>query len=338
MRSFVVLAVLGLAAPLRAADAPKDKASAAGAPSTASSAASSEGGGGPAGSMDRTQLSATATGPVKRWEVGLSYELHTLIRQNDLAGAAPNKVFNFFYLYGQFDITPRNRLSLRGGIYERFLADDGESGVRMSDLVLSYSRLIPLPWKISARAVGSLSAPTSFYSQKAGLITAPTITVQLDRRFGGFSVDARVFGSFFFYTHTTPNGGGNPNPEASLGWLLEAEYAFWFLKSLAIGLDFFDEYVWYYDVHNGAPANSQFVGVVSDAQFPTQPVQQVYGGEVFLRYTLPTLVGIKSDVTLAYAQGDPTLGYTSVLHDGVAHVYPFWRQTSQIYGVLSARY
>jgi hypothetical protein len=333
MRGWGLLGLLAFAAPVRAADAPKDKSAAVSAGASASAGGGEPGGGGPSVSGDRLQLTAETMGRAKRWEVGASYELHALIRQNDLNGAGSNKLLNFFYLYAQVDVTPRNRLSLRGGLYERFIADGGETGVRMSDLVASYSRLIPLPWKLSARASGSLTFPTSFSSQKAGMITAPTITLQLDRQFGGFSVDARVFASYFFYTNTTPSGGANPNVEGTLGGLLEVEYAFWFLKSLAIGVDAFDEYVWYYDVQNGASANSQFAPAV-----PTQPVQQVYGYEVFLRYTPPTLKGIKSDLTLAYAQGDPTLGYTSVLHDGVAHVYPFWRQTSEIYGVLGVRY
>ena len=42
---------------------------------------------------------------------------------------------------------------------------------------------------------------------------------------------------------------------------------------------------------------------------------------------------------LAFANGDPTLGFNSVLHDGVAHYYSvYWRHTSEFYGALSARY
>jgi hypothetical protein len=81
-----------------------------------------------------------------------------------------------------------------------------------------------------------------------------------------------------------------------------------------------------------------FLGTVQDPQFNGQPVQQAYGGEVFLRYSPPPFARIHTDISAAYAQGDPTLGYTSILHDGVSHIYPFWRQTSEFYFTIAARY
>jgi hypothetical protein len=53
---------------------------------------------------------------------------------------------------------------------------------------------------------------------------------------------------------------------------------------------------------------------------------------------MPTLMGFKPDVTLAYAMGDPTVGYSSVLHDGVGHVYLGYRQNSEVYLSLAVRY
>jgi hypothetical protein len=339
MRSrLFIAAVLLYGVPARATDAPasKDKAggeaAAAATPQAGSSTTASTGDTASAG------LWLGRSNPNKRWEVGAAYELHGLIRQNDLNGAGSNKLLNFFYLFGHVDVTPRNRLSIRGGVYQRLIADGGETGFRMSDIVATYSRLVPLPWKLALRVKGSLTAPTSFESHKATLITAPTVGLQLDRRFGRFSVDAQLFGTVYIYEATTPTGGANPNPKGSLGGLVEAEYDIPYLRGLTLGLDLFDEYVWYYDVANGGTANSQFTGTVADSTFASQPAQQVYGGEVFLRYSFPALVGIHTDLMVAYAQGDPTLGYTSVLHDGVAHVYPFWRQTSEVYGVVSARY
>ena len=41
----------------------------------------------------------------------------------------------------------------------------------------------------------------------------------------------------------------------------------------------------------------------------------------------------------SYAEGDPTLGYTSVLHDGARHLYfGFNRHVSEFYAALTARY
>ena len=53
---------------------------------------------------------------------------------------------------------------------------------------------------------------------------------------------------------------------------------------------------------------------------------------------MPTFSGVKSDISLAYAQGDPTIGYTNFLHDGVGHAYLGYRQTSEVYASLGMRY
>jgi len=41
---------------------------------------------------------------------------------------------------------------------------------------------------------------------------------------------------------------------------------------------------------------------------------------------------------VAYAQGDPTIGYSSVLHDGVGHAYLGFYNTSEVYASLGVRY
>jgi hypothetical protein len=67
-------------------------------------------------------------------------------------------------------------------------------------------------------------------------------------------------------------------------------------------------------------------------------MQQSYGGEIFVRYVMPEVSGFKSDFTLALAQGDPSLGYPSVLHDGVVHPYLLYRDTAEVYFALEGRY
>ena len=69
-----------------------------------------------------------------------------------------------------------------------------------------------------------------------------------------------------------------------------------------------------------------------------QPVSQSYAGEIFVRYVLPSLAGVKSDFSVALADGDPALSYNSVLHDGVSQFYLFFRQTAEVYGTFSVRY
>src|SRR5205809_790138 len=81
--------------------------------------------------------------------------------------------------YARADITSKNRLSLRLGFYERFLADQSESGLRLGDLSLTYTRFVPLPKEFALRLSAALTAPTSFYSQKQTLITAPTVSAAL---------------------------------------------------------------------------------------------------------------------------------------------------------------
>src|SRR6516162_5564400 len=101
-----------------------------------------------------------------------------------------------------------------------------------------------------------------------------------------------------------------------------------FHEALTIGLDGYTGYTWVYDVHDTTVyPDGQPVGPGT----PTPYVGQVYGGEVYIRYAFPTFYGIKSDLTLAVANGDPALGYNSVLHDGIAHVYGYFRLYGEFY-------
>ena len=110
--------------------------------------------------------------------------------------------------------------------------------------------------------------------------------------------------------------------------------------ALSLGIALSTLYYRYYQVGQTSNPNmsSPSNGAVTDPQFDHTPVQQTYGGQVYLRYTLPAFGDLRSDVTVSYGQGDPTLGYTSVLHDGVAHGYFFWRTTSEIFAALTLRY
>jgi hypothetical protein len=269
----------------------------------------------------------------KPWEIGVEWETHRLFVQTDLQGQAADKVANFFGAYAQFDFDEYDRLGLRWGFSQRFLADEGETGLRGDDLALFYTRFVPLPERFLLRITGQVTAPTSFYSQKAGLITAPRLSVALDRRFGDFVLSARVTGDLFVSKYDS-NIGGDPNPTWRLAEYLAAEYRMPFLPELAVGVDVSFETVWYHDIM--APTGSSIEG---DAVFVHQPTQQIYGGEVFVRYLLPDLAGIRSDITGAFAQGDPSLGFNSYLHDGVGHVYPFFfREATEVYVAFSARY
>ena len=346
---------LGFTGSAGATDVPKGKADSSG-PSVGGSGGSV----GSAGSGNSSSATAGATSAEnvgllevrsgkqtgKWWEVGGTWETHGLFVQSDLQGAARSKLFNFAYFYARADVTKYDRLSLRGGFYQFLLSDQAESGVRATDLVLAYTRLVPLPGQVELRLIASVSAPISYYSQRAGTITSPTGTIELSRRFGRLSLDGRVFGGGTIARKTTsqgydtststvsygggipdqqvaPGAGSNPNAKGVLGGLLEADYKMWFHEALSVGADVYTAYLWYYDV-------SKEVG--------GQPIQQVYGGEVFVRYNLPTFYGFKTDLTVAAAVGDPTLGYPSVIYDGIHNIYGPLRQTAEMYGALSVRY
>jgi hypothetical protein len=285
----------------------------------------------------------------KPWELGGTWETHRLIRQEDLGGAGASKVFNVLFLSAKYDITDRDRISAGWGLSQRFLADSGETGFRGTDITLAYTRLVPLPEKVNLRAGVSSTIPLSYYSQVSSSITSPGASLSLSRRFGDLALDARLSGGVFFYkyreagTDNTPGGaGGVANPKYRAGGSLSAEYSAPFHRPLSFGAALTDSYIWFYDV-GSAPsgaggAGGAFGGAVQDAQFASQSMLQSYGGEIFLRYVMPTLAGFKSDLTVALASGDPSLGYNAVLHEGVVHPYLFYRQTAETYAALSVRY
>src|SRR5438132_9539931 len=118
----------------------------------------------------------------KKWEVGGSWETHRLIRQEDLAGAGSSKLFNVLGVYARYEITPNDRIGIRDYFYERFIADQGESGIRSDDVTATYTRTQPLPKEFTFAGTFALSAPTSFSSQKMSLITSPAVILQMDKK------------------------------------------------------------------------------------------------------------------------------------------------------------
>jgi hypothetical protein len=285
----------------------------------------------------------------KSWEVGAVWEMHRTIREEDLEGNAENELFNYYSAYFRYDFTKYDRATVRTGLYQRFLADPGESGVRMDDTAVAYTRLVPLPAKTDLRIGLSVYFPTSYASQLQSLRFAPRLSIAGEKRFGRYvSADVRLIGDYYNMAYSTGQNlhaggdqtanGANPNEEFRLAGLVEAEVAMPFLEDLSIGVSGFVGYIWLYQV-GYPPPGSAYQGAETDMQYPNrQPVEQEYGGEVFVRYNLPRLAGIKSDISLALADGDPSLGYSSLLHDGVQHTYAEFRQFAEVYGVLSARF
>ncbi len=279
----------------------------------------------------------------KPWEIGLAFTTHRLVIQNDLAGgsgpdgassgAGTDKMVNDYEAYARYDITKRDRITLRAYMYERFLADPGENGVRLDDTVLTYTHSFTLPKRFNLDVGLLVTAPTSFDSYLAGTITTPRLTVSLDRRFGPLALDARIYGQYDIQTEESygDGAGGAPTSLFHIGIVGDAELHMPFYEPLSVGIGLATGYVWYHNIANQLPS-------VPDPQFSTQPIQQSYGGEAYLRYLLPNLIGFKPDVTFAYAMGDATIGYSNILHDGVGHLYLGYRENSEFYLRLAVAY
>jgi hypothetical protein len=231
-------------------------------------------------------------------------------------------------------------VALSVGATERFLADPEESGWRADDPVLAYTRSIPLPAEVTLSATGSVSAPLSFYSYRSGMITAPRLSIGAERTWAEYiHTGARLFGSYYIQQYTSPVNGTGPNPRARAGAAVDVSGDLPFHKPLSAGLTLYTGYGWYYQPHGAPPSNpGEFQGGVPDPQYPSQPMTQSYGGTVYVKYEFPRLRGVGSDLQIAYGQGDPTLGYTSTLHDGMSHLYLFYRQTSEVFASLTVNY
>ena len=277
----------------------------------------------------------------KAWEVGGEIETHHLIRQEDLEGQARYKQFNILGLYAQYDLSQYDRVRVRGFVDQYFLADQGETGFRLDDIVVEYVRRIPLPHQFTLRANARLTIPTSYNSQLSSEITSPSLGLNLEKKLGRYvDVSVRSAGTWLFDKYRESNQGGDVNAMANLNFGGAISITMPFHEPLSIGFDGGTGYTWYYQPNNTNDPNPavQSNGTTADPQFSSQPISQSYFGEVTLNYIMPTVFGVRSDILIAYADGDPTIGSISVLHDGVGHFYGFFRDSSEVYAALSAHY
>jgi hypothetical protein len=296
----------------------------------------------------------------KPWEIGATFETHRLIRQDyNPDGEGPLKVFNVLFAVAKYSFTDYDTVLLSGGGYQFFLADSGESGFRASDLSLAYTRLFLLPEKFKLRVSAGATIPISFDSQLASNITSPSISASISRKFGDLAIQASISGRYFWDRYTTANSIGAPstgdgsasgstNTKFAAGASISAEYDMPFYRPLSVGVGVNDSYHWLYNVGQ-CPADSGLgtsmgtgsngcPGATTNLSTDNLPWQQSYGGEVFARYVMPDLNGFKSDLTIALANGDPALGYPSVLHDGIVHPYVLYYNSAEVYAALSGRY
>ncbi len=296
----------------------------------------------------------------KAWEIGAGFEYHRMIYSSDVADGSSINV-NYFSLYARYDLTANDRLTIRGGAYEKFLVDSGDSAGRLDDLSLSYTRRIALPGEATLRLSAGLTAPISYASQLNGIITVPRLSIQADKKFGYLTLEARIGAGWLFASSAVggsayngggesgfgigDNGGGaTPNPKASLSGTIAADLTMPFYDKLGVGVSAYTGYAWFYDVNNGTCAPSSMPSTVcmygAENTYYTQPAAQSYGWEITAHYAMPTFVGVKSDFSFSYAPvGDGSLGYQSVLNgNGVPHIYFQNREHAEVYFSLNARY
>lgn len=277
----------------------------------------------------------------KWWSVTASMEYHRLFRQNDLGGAGANRNVNFYSASFAYNITPEDQIRLQGFLYQRFLADPGETGLRLDDTVLSYRRIIRFPYQMMLRPGIFVTAPTSFSSQKQGNISSPTIFTSFSKTFFGYlTVEPRISSTYFISRYRNAEGGSS-NPKFRIGAGLTIEASMPFHTPLAIGVDMGTSYFWSYSTAaaQAGSGDPNFPGTVQDSNYPMRgPMQQTYGFEAYVRYVFPSLYGVQSDFAISFANGDPNLGYTSTIHDGARFVYFGYRRVGEVYFTLSARY
>ncbi|MGZ5968241.1 MAG: hypothetical protein ACXWP4_11290 [Polyangiales bacterium] len=283
----------------------------------------------------------------KPWFVQGVYEFHHLIRQSDLGGDGPNKNFNFLYFDAGWDFSKEDRVYGRVGFYQRYIADSNESGLRFDDAFIAYQRKIFLPEEFVLRVLPRFSIPLSYESHVQRLVTAPRLTVALDKTLGLASFEALVYGEAYINGSTSGSNAATPNPRSVIAMLLEAEVAMPFHKALSVGIEGYLASIRYYDPAGGSLDGTGLTsatggvnpGTTADPNYGSgQPSQASYGGELYARYLLPPIQHVLGDVRLAYANGDSTLGYQNMRHDGVTRVNLFYRHVGEIYLALTARY
>jgi hypothetical protein len=290
----------------------------------------------------------------KAWEISATWETHRLLEQTGPTLSEQEKTFNVMFAALRYSLTDNDILSLSDGFQQFYSADPGEPGLRLSDISLAYTHIFQLPAKFRLSTTVFVTAPVGYYSQLATNITTPGANVGISRRFGDLTLSAGIRGSYSWDRYSTSNaigsdqgsttsangneGAGQPNNQWSAGGYISAEYDMPFHHPLSVGALVTDGYNGFYAIGNTPPYGTTYYGATTNPVTDNNPWQQSYGGEVFVRYAVPDLSGFKSDLLLALGNGDPSLGYPSVLHDGVVHPYFLYYDSAEVYFALEGRY
>lgn len=296
----------------------------------------------------------------RAWQVSAGVEYHHLL-QSDFAPGAPvngppdvgnalNRNALLYDVSASWDITAVDRVWAEWGFVQRFIKNSGETLCPESgpdDGIVAYRRTVPLRRGFVLRVQPRIDLGLSCESWRyESLIAAPRLGVSLEREFGPLFVSLETHGYWYlekYTSYTGPGGddlgGGAPTPLTSLHAVLRVYAPMPFFRRLGVGLVATAATYWYHQV-GGSNASSESMGSARDPLVANQPYQNSYGGELFVRYVLPTVSGVHADILVVYADGDPTVtGYQGLLHDnGRASFNLFYRNVSELYTALTFRY
>ncbi len=291
-----------------------------------------------------------------RFKFDLGWETHAMLVSNNFAGdgtvgtGGAEIYYNYFYAGVSYYLGKNDKLALVQGFYLFHLYNQGgPDGFFMDDMLLRYSHHFALPWKLGLAVAGSLTAPFSNLSYQMGLITEPQLRIAVNRTFAKYvTVDMRIYGDWYWQRYTSMIGGSTPNPYARFGGRLNVEAELPWHPALSLGVDAETGYTGFYNPavgptlgQPGMPTSTTpgpTYGVEGNPIYTAQPWQQDYGLDVYVKYDFPKFYGVKAEAVLAYAQGDPTTGYSNDLVDGVSNLYLYYPEASQVYLSLDLTY
>jgi hypothetical protein len=296
----------------------------------------------------------------KPWELDLYGEYHRLWYQNDLggdqssSGDAANRNVLYYEIAASWIPTKDDKFTVRAGMYQRFLTDPSQSGVTFDDMVVSYTRFIALPKDFTLRISPRVDIGTSYDSvEHSSFRFGPRLSVGLEKVIGGLTIYGLGYGQYYNYAckeggtgYNCSSGGGTPNPYGRLAATLELSYNFPFYKPLTVGASGYVSATWLYEPSSSTPISGSATGNGYPNGAPTsvdpltssQPISNSAGGEIYARYDFPRASGLDSNLTVAIADGDPTIGYQNLLHDGVSHFNLGYRHNLESYAILQFKY
>ena len=257
----------------------------------------------------------TAPQPFKIYQIQAAYELHFNLFSDEYG---PNDWLSYYMLRFDLNLTKFDQLSLRADLEQRYIADQGESGLWFGDLRLYYSRKFAIPikgYQLPGKVSIYLTAPTSRQSQKRSYITRPTLSLTFAPSLGPLTLIVNGLFRYSFAKYAESGEKSSANERIATGYMLQLIWAAtsWFAPSATW------QYIWSrkYESREG-------VG---------QPWQATYYWEVALNFSLPMPEKAPAiDVSLAYAQG------SNVMDEGVYRLYFSKRDQSELYLGLGLSY